>query len=217
MKKLLIAAMFCVFLSPAFAGIDQGIDKGMTHISVLGGFAVPTSEYGFSPSDYGLYFDDENFDYGDVGPTYGLQIMHYLTKNIGLGLEFNAANYQKVEYTFSVGAVSETVKTSADKYSLFLVGKFNFAPDAKTRLYIPVGAGFAKYKGKVDFDVFGEEEQSSTKPALYAGLGVESDLNDIFFWGLEARYNHWWMDDDKFTDTNYLSDISLMLKIGVKL
>ncbi len=217
MKKLLISTVLLVLFTPAFAGIDQGIDKGMTHISVLGGFAVPTTEYGFSPMNVGASFGDENFDYGDVGPTYGLQIMHYLTQNIGLGLEFNATNYDAAEYSLSAMGFSETIKTSADKYAMFLAGKFNFAPDAKTRLYIPVGVGFAKYKGKMESDVFGEEEQSATKPALYVGLGVESDLNDIFIWGLEARYNHWWMDDNKFADTSYLSDISLLLKVGVKL
>lgn len=212
MKKLLATAVLCAFFTPVFAGIDQGIDKGMTHISLLGGFAVPTTEYGFSPLP-----DWENYDYGDVGPTYGLQIMHYLTKNIGLGLEFNATNYDKAEYDISAMVLSDTIKTSADKYSLFLAGKFNFAPDAKTRMYIPVGVGFAKYKAKMEHNFFGNEDQSSTKPAFYAGLGLESDLNDIFIWGLEARYNHWWLDDSKFADTSYLSDISLLLKVGIKL
>ena len=37
MKKLFAAAALCALLTPAFAGIDQGIDTGMTHVSILGG------------------------------------------------------------------------------------------------------------------------------------------------------------------------------------
>ncbi len=205
MKKLFAVAALCVLLTPAFAGIDQGIDKGMTHVSLLGGFAVPTTEYGSSSSTNTL-------DYADVGGTYGVQIMHYLNQNLGLGFEINGTNYGEAEYTDASG----TIKTSADKYSFFLAGKFNFAPEAKTRVYIPVGAGFAKYKGIFQQNSGPEVDESNTKPAFYAGLGVESDLNDIFIWGFEARYNHWFMDDKKFADTDYLSDISMLLKIGVK-
>lgn len=210
MKKLFTAAVLCALLTPAFAGIDQGIEKGMTHISVLGGFAVPTTEYGFGPSG-------DDFDYADVGGTYGVQVMHYLTKNIGLGLELNGTNYSEAEYTLSVGSAKNDIKTSANKYSMFLAGKFNFAPDAKTRMYVPLGVGFSKYKGKIKDDFGVDESESNTKPALYVGLGVESDINDIFIWGFEARYNHWWMDDSKFHDTSYLSDVSLMLKVGIKI
>ncbi|MGN0023623.1 MAG: outer membrane protein [Elusimicrobiaceae bacterium] len=217
MKKLFTAAVLCALLTPAFAGIDQGIDKGMTHISVLGGFAIPATEYGFSPVDAGYPFGAEDFDYADVGGTYGIQVMHYLTKNIGLGLEFNGTNYSEAEYTLSVGGAKNDIKTSADKYSIFVAGKFNFAPDAKTRVYLPLGVGFAKYKGKIKDDYGVDDSESNTKPALYVGLGLESDINDIFIWGFEARYNHWWMDDSKFADTSYLSDISLMLKVGIKI
>ena len=210
MKKLFTAAVLCALLTPAFAGIDQGIDKGMTHISVLGGFAVPTTEYGFGPSG-------ADFDYADVGGTYGVQVMHYLTQNIGLGLEFNGTNYSEAEYDIYGIGMEEHFKTSADKYSIFLAGKFNFAPTAKTRMYVPLGVGFAKYKGKIKDDLGLEDSKTNTKPALYVGLGVESDINDIFIWGFEARYNHWWMDDSKFADTSYLSDVSLMLKVGIKI
>jgi opacity protein-like surface antigen len=59
--------------------------------------------------------------------------------------------------------------------------------------------------------------ESWTKPALYAGMGVETDLNDIFLIGFEGRYNIWWTDKDKMETTNdTLDDVSVLLKIGIK-
>ncbi len=199
MKKLFITAVVCALFTPAFAGIDQGIEQGMTHLSVLGGFAVPVNEYGSGNS---------KLDYGDIGVTYGAQVIHHLTKNFGLGVEANGTNYDKTDVTVS----GNKVKSSADKYGFFVAGKVNFAPDAKTRFYIPFGAGFVQFKGKI-----GDVEEKNSKPALFAGVGVESDMNDIFIWGFEARYNHWFMDDSKFADTNYLADVSVLLKLGIKL
>ena len=70
----------------------------------------------------------------------------------------------------------------------------------------------AKYKGKM-----GSTDESVTKPAAYAGLGVEADLNDFLVIGGEARCNAWMLDDeDKFGDTKYLSDVALLLKVGIK-
>lgn len=199
MKKLFLTAVICTLLTPAFAGIDQGIDQGMTHLSILGGFAVPVNEYGSGAS---------KVDYGDTGVSYGAQIIHHLTPMLGLGVEVNGTNYDKSETT----VLGTKVKTSADKYGFFVAGKVNFAPDAKTRFYIPLGAGFVQFKGKI-----GDTEEKNSKPALFAGIGVESDLNDIFIWGFEARYNHWFMDDTKFADTNHLADVSVLLKLGIKL
>lgn len=199
MKKLFLTAVICALFTPAFAGIDQGIDTGMTHLSVLGGFAVPVNEYGSGAN---------KADYGDIGVTYGAQIIHHLTPYFGLGIEANGTNYGKTDVTVS----GNKVKYSADKYAFFVAGKINFAPEAKTRFYIPFGAGFVQFKGKMD-----NLEEKNSKPALFAGVGVESDLNDIFIWGFEARYNHWFMDDSKFKDTKNLSDVAVLLKLGVKL
>lgn len=193
MKKLVVSfCALCLLGLPAFAGIDQGIDKGMIHLSVMGGFAAPISDY------------DGDIAFGGNGATYGAQLMLHGTQYFGIGAEVNMTNYEKE-------------KTNGEEYSAdimrFLVAmKFTFTPEAKTRFYIPLGVGMAKYKGKAD-----NTEESITKPAAYAGLGVEADLNDIFVIGGEARYNAWMLDDkDKFGDTKYLSDVSLLLKVGIK-
>ena len=110
MKKLFITAVVCALFTPAFAGIDQGIEQGMTHLSVLGGFAVPVNEYGSGNS---------KLDYGDIGVTYGAQVIHHLTKNFGLGVEANGTNYDKTDVT----VLGNKVKSSADKYGFFVAGK----------------------------------------------------------------------------------------------
>ena len=84
MKKILYGIILALLFTPAFAGIDTGIDAGMTHVSLLGGFAAPISDYKLT----------SNIEYGDSGPVYGAQIMHYLTPHFGLGAEFNATQYQ---------------------------------------------------------------------------------------------------------------------------
>lgn len=204
MKKILSGVLFAFLFMPAFAGIDKGIDAGMTHLSLYGGFAAPMSDYKLS----------SDLEYGDSGPTYGAQLMHYLTPNFGLGAEFNATNYQDAKGAFG----ASKYKNSADRYAFMLAGKVVFMPEAKTRLYIPLGAGFSRFKGKVENTTLGASgSETCTEPALYAGLGVETDLNDIFIFGIEGRYNMFGLDKDKFnTDNSYLDDVALLLKIGIK-
>lgn len=211
MKKLFVVCALAALLTPAYAGIDEGIDKGMTHLSIFGGMAVPVSEY-----DLG----GETLDMGDAGVAYGAQIMHYLTPVFGLGLEVNGANTGDAKYTISGLGISQTTKTSYERYAFMLAGKINFAPAAKTRLYLPFGAGMNHFKATVKQSGTisnGENSESMTKPAFYAGLGVETDLNDIFILGFEARYTGFWLDKDKFGDENdYGDEIGLLLKIGIK-
>ncbi len=204
MKNLLSGVLFAFLCMPAFAGIDSGIDAGMTHVSLLGGFAAPVSDYKFA----------SNVEYGDSGPVYGAQIMHYLTPHFGLGAEFNATKYQEAEGT----VFGMDYKNSADRYAFMLAGKIIFVPQAKTRFYIPLGAGFARFKGKIKSISAGVDgSETCTEPAFYAGLGVETDLNDIFIFGIEGRYNGFGIDKDKFqTDNSYLDDIALLLKFGIK-
>lgn len=192
MKKLAVLfCALCVLGLPAFAGIDQGINKGMIHLSVMGGFAAPISDY------------DGDVAFGGNGATYGAQLMLHGTQYFGIGAEFNMTNFEKEK--------TDGVDYSADIMRFMVAMKFTFSPEAKTRFYIPLGVGMAKYKGKDNVT-----EESCTKPAAYAGLGVEADLNDIFIIGGEARYNAWMLDKEKFDDTKYLSDVSLLLKVGIK-
>ena len=192
MKKLIVLfCTLCVLGLPAFAGIDQGIDKGMIHLSVLGGFTAPITDY------------DNDAAFGDNGATYGAQLMLHGTQYFGIGAEFNMAKFEESK--------TAGIAYSADIARFMVAMKFTFTPEAKTRFYIPLGAGMAKYKGKR-----GGVEESCTKPAAYAGVGVEADLNDIFIIGGEARYNIWSLDKEKFGNTEYLSDVSLLLKVGIK-
>ena len=192
MKKLAVLLFaLCVMGLPALAGIDQGIDKGMVHLSVMGGFAAPISDYDWDDS------------YGGNGPTFGAQLMFHGTQHFGIGAEFNMAKYEEQK--------SSGIEYSADIARFMVAMKFTFTPEAKTRFYIPLGVGMAKYTGKAS-----GSEENCTKPAGYAGLGVEADLNDIFVIGGEARFNAWQLDDEKFTDTKWLSDASLLLKVGIK-
>lgn len=208
MKKVLLSVIFASLFMPVFAGIDTGIDAGMTHLSLLGGAAAPISSYDMTAPG-----SDDNLDYGDIGPTYGIQIMHYLAPHFGLGAEFTATNYMDSDLT--VGPVKYT--TGADRYGFMLAGKFVFSPAAKTRFYIPVGGGFSRFKATMEDNTGNSESASCTKPAFYAGIGVESDLNDIFIFGIEGRYNGFFLDKDKFgDDSDYLDDAALLFKLGIK-
>ena len=91
MKKL--AVLFCALCLlglPAFAGIDQGIDKGMIHLSVMGGFAAPISDY------------DGDIAFGGNGATYGAQLMLHGTQYFGIGAEVNMTNYEKMVKLFEI-------------------------------------------------------------------------------------------------------------------
>jgi len=217
MKKILVCALFAALAMPALAGIDSGIDEGMTHLFITGGAAMPITEYSSEFTSAG-----RSIDYGDSGMSYGAQIINYPAKHLGLGLEFNGTNYGSQSNSFTVSGAQDKYTTSADRYSFFAAAKIVANPDDKTRFYIPLGAGFSRFKASIK-EVYAPDgiddtyKPSCTKPAFYAGFGVESDLNDIFLFGFEARYNGFWIDKDKFSQNDsYLDDASLLLKFGIK-
>lgn len=191
---------------------DGGIIAGTTLLSVFGGAAKPISKY---DSDSG----DDGFEYGNAGETYGAQIMYFLTPVLGLGLEFNGANYRSKEETTTILGLDQKNTTKADRYSYMLAGRVNLSPSSKTRLYLPFGAGVSYFKGQHEYEgtlPSYTETASSTKPSFYAGIGVENDIADIFILGFEARYNGFWLEKDDFNGTNYLDDVSLLVKLGIK-
>jgi len=195
MKKLLLAVLFAVFAMPAFAGIDEGIDKGMTHVFIMGGVAFPATQFEVG---------NTNYDFAGKGFTYGAQMMYYLAPVFGMGVEFNGTSYGE--------QTTRGISFKANKYSYMLAGKVNFMAEQKTRVYIPFGAGMATFKSEVDGD-----SETASKPAVYAGVGVESDLNDIFLIGFEVRYNYFWIDKERMgVDNGALSDLGALLKIGIK-
>jgi len=203
MKKFILSICLTVLLMPVFAG---GIRAGQTYVSAFGGAVAPSASYNHQPADA-----DEYLDYGDEGPSYGMQIMHFLTPHFGIGAEVNGTNYLNADYQ---GQVYHYV-SKAERYSLFIAGRINFNPEGKTRFYIPLGAGYNHFKGTIKI---GEEEgaQSCNEPAAYGGLGAETDINDTFVFGAEGRYNVFWIDRDKYYHTKNLSDIAFLVKFGIK-
>jgi opacity protein-like surface antigen len=153
-----------------------------------------------------------------MGLTYGAQLMYYLIPAFGLGIEFNAANYSEAEIRTQTLLQDNILKTSGQRYNVMLAGKINIMPSSKTRVYFPIGFGLTHYKGK--FEGSGSfagmtSTETSNGTAFYFGLGLEADLNDIFILGFETRYNGFFADKDKF-NTDYLTDLSAMLKLGIK-
>lgn len=206
MRQFLSVCAFLALIVPAMAA-DTGIYKNMTHITLLGGAAVPGSQYN------NKNITGEKLAYGDVGVGYGVQITTFLTSHIGIGLEFSAADY----FSKTSGLSGQDYKTSADRYNLMLTGRYTFAPEARTRFYIPIGAGVARFKAKLENAVTGNLDYVSNKPAFYVGAGIETDLCKLFFIGMEARYNAFWVEKDQFYgNADYLQDINFLLKIGLK-
>lgn len=195
MKKLLLALTIALFSVPAFAGIDEGIDKGMTHAFAIGGVGIPVG-------DYDLYPDLPRI--GGTGFTYGAQIIHYFIPAIGLGVEFNGVNFPKER--------TENTMVKTKRTSFLAAARLNFNPSSRTRFYIPAGYGTSRIKTTIDGYAV-----SYSEPVLYAGLGMEADLNDIFVMGFEGRMNIWHVDKKKVpVDDTRTGDAALLLKIGIK-
>lgn len=237
MKKLLL--LCSLFLAPCafayqnykdydyYALEEYGLRHDTTRIEIYGGAAQPQSDWTHNGADVKL---------GNTGFSAGLAFVRNITPVFAIGIDGNYAGFASgdtVTRTTSLifrpgvrplpGIGDALLMQQEYKYSTgiatgLITGRINFFPSAKTRLYIPVGAGVGHMFVKQKFTNGEHDTTNSTSWALMAGLGLEFDIDETVIFGIEGRYNLIDLEDklgDKIGKDRY-HYLTALLKIGCR-
>lgn len=172
-------------------------------VSAQLGFSIPTSK---TDEFYGY---DVNKKWGETGISYGLQALYSLTSHFSLGLEFNALDFGAKDIEIR-GVEIKDVKVREQLY--MLASRIYFNHTKQIRAYIPLGIGLAHIEGSIS--PINKLKAHDNSLALYAGLGVETNLDEHTVVGLEGRFNHaeW---DKEHIEAN-IQHFNVLARIGYK-
>ena len=216
MKKIMFAALAVLLTAPAFCGIEAGDN----HIFIFGGKAV-TLDSRFE------YSGGQNLRVLYDGFGFGAQYLHYVNPYIGLGVELSGVNYGSFRDSLYLGNnTAADIDTRAERYDLLFLFKVNVNPADRLRLYPVLGFGlnWFKYKSQITATNFTLSltahetvKNNDFLPGGYLGLGLEGDIAGPVTIGLEGRYNAFMFSKGREETTNsFLTDFSVLLKLGVK-
>jgi opacity protein-like surface antigen len=221
MKKIAMIALAVLFFSPAFSAGFNGIENGDNHIILIGGAGFPVS-----PND-GFKYDDTTQQYAKNGIMLGLQYLHYVAAHIGLGLEGSFTQYSDSRpfyFSDGTGTIWGNIKEGGQRYNLMALFKLNINPADRVRVYPIIGAGANYYKNVTKVEAYNGSHSVNDKvttnsfmPAAFAGLGLEADLTELLTFGIEGRYNFYFIDKEKLScDNSYLNEASALVRIGFR-
>ncbi|WP_424245492.1 opacity protein-like surface antigen [Elusimicrobium posterum] len=195
MKKILLLLALFVSVN-VYAGIDYGLETGMTKIGIYGGASMPVTDWEDGSTDYKP---------GDTGYMFGAEIIRNFNPVFAMGVDVGYMNHGGKE----VGSTGTEVKSNV--LSAHVMGRINFFAEQATRIYIPFGAGLSRFEAEAVPG--GSEDESGF--SFVGGVGVEFDLSPVWTMGMEGRYFYMPIDDDKFGNDSFDS-FNIMLKLGAR-
>jgi opacity protein-like surface antigen len=104
-------------------------------------------------------------------------------------------------------------------HDISLAGKLTINPWSNWRVYSPMGVGMMNARMKTE-TAAGSENNNKWGAAFYIGAGLQYDVTDWMFAGLEYRYAFGFISDKDLTSTHKDRDLqfhTLMLRIGMRL
>jgi len=194
MKKLIAVVVACVGLS-AFANA-QGIEAGDQMVSGTVGIGVGLQDSGLK------LLNNNDAAWGTAGATFGLSYMVFPNEYLGIGVEVNDGIFAgEDDDVYSFGN-HEEIETAMNVFNAMASLRLNLNPQARTRFYIPFGAGLTSATGAIKDTYNGwerTERASYNSFGWFAGFGFEIALGSSGTWslGAEGRYNAFQYDTDK--------------------
>lgn len=107
-------------------------------------------------------------------------------------------------------------------HNISLAGKFTINPDSRLNVYMPMGVGMSHVSLKGSGTREGVTDSESDKKwglGLFAGLGLQYNLTEDLFMGLEYRYTLTFVKADDLTrygKDRYVDFHSAALKLGMR-
>ena len=163
-----------------------------------------------------LYNKDNRGDrYATNGLAAGISALHYMTDHLAVGVDYMMLHPR--EKTHGEGAEQRHYH-GIYAHNISLAGELTLNPWDSLQVYVPMGVGMmnARMKTVVDGSDDGENKWGAS---MYAGLGVQYNLTDCMFAGLEYRYTFGWINDkdiSPFYKDRNLQFHNVMLRLGMR-
>ena len=168
----------------------------------------------------GVYSFDKD-DHGDrlsnTGMAGNVQMLWKSTDHLSLGLDYSILAPQ---HRSASGGNYRYKNLRA--HNISFAGKLTFNPWHRMQVYMPMGIGASQVslKGSGTRDgITSSESDHKWGVGLFAGLGMQYNLTNKVFMGLEYRYNLAFVKGDdlnRYGKNNYLDFHSAMLKVGMR-
>lgn len=169
----------------------------------------------------GVYsFAKDSYDarLSNTGLAANVQMLWHATHHLALGLDYSALAPQ--HRRTSKGG--EYGYKNLRSHNITMAGKLTLNPWNRMQIYMPMGVGMSQVslKGSGTRDgVTSSESDHKWGLGLFAGLGLQYNLTESLFMGMEYRYNIAFVQSDdlnRYGKDRYLDFHSAMLKMGMR-
>lgn len=163
-----------------------------------------------------MYNKDNRKDrYGTNGLAGGVSALWNMSPNFALGVDYMMLHPRAKSHD-----KNGEYRRYKDNYlhSIALAGKFTLNAWDNWRVYVPMGAGMMNARMKTSA---GENSTSKDKwgAGFYAGLGLQYDITESLFAGLEYRYTYAFISDKHLSDFGRDKDLqyhSAFFRVGMR-
>ena len=182
--------------------VARANEKGR-EISVAGGFVSSFNK------------DDRHDRYSTNGFGFNVNMLWDVTSHLGMGLDYMMLHPNSRSQDDD-GEYRRYHHMQA--HNIALAGKFTLNPWDSVQFYLPMGWGMMNARMKTSADTLSSSEDK-WGTAFYAGLGVQYDITDTLFAGLEYRYTYAFISDKHLSDfarDKNLQFHSAFLRLGMR-
>ncbi|WP_428073685.1 outer membrane protein [Candidatus Avelusimicrobium luingense] len=153
--------------------------------------------------------------YSSNGLAASVSMLYHMNNYLAVGLDYMM--FHPAEKSHNTG-IDERHYHAMYAHDISLAGKLTFNPWSNFRIYSPMGVGMMNARMKST--VFGVDESNDKwGAAFYIGAGMQYDVTDWMFAGLEYRYAYGFISDKNLTSTHKDRDLqfhTLMLRLGMR-
>lgn len=164
---------------------------------------------------YSYNKDNRNDRYGSNGMAGNVNMLWHMSPNFALGLDYMALHPSNKTYNRD-----GEFRNYDDIYlhAISLAGKYTLNAWDSWRVYIPMGWGMMNARMKANSDM-ARSSQDKWGTGFYAGLGLQYDITDDLFAGLEYRYTYAFISDSDLSAYGRDKDLqyhSAFLRVGMR-
>ncbi|HUT86381.1 MAG TPA: outer membrane beta-barrel protein [Elusimicrobiales bacterium] len=203
MKKMIKGLLAALIMLGVVSSIKAELTKGNNMLILQAGAGLPITNEDFSSLGIGL--EDEKA--GKIGPAIGVQYLHQLSPNVAVGGDFLFNIFSKNSYSQSVPAITFSADEKPQAFTIMPVLKVS--GNKKTRPYLIMGIGFYHFSVEGTILVTNPVVLQTTADASCSGLafmfggGVDFDINETMFFGIEGRWNNLITNEDEVGWNNF--------------
>ena len=159
--------------------------------------------------------DNRGDRYGAVGLAASVSTLYDVNDYLAVGMDYMMLHPQ--HKTRGTGA-SERHYHGMYAHDISLAGKLTLNPWNNLRIYSPMGVGMMNARMKTVIDG-SDDNKNKWGAAFYIGAGLQYDVADWMFAGLEYRYTYGWISDKDLTSQHKDRDLqfhTVMVRFGMR-